>query len=378
MTEFSSVTVDDSGNVHGQVTLAIGNAGLPVIAYTTQTGEVRLAEQTPEGEWIITTPPCGTAVRDEYRISLDLDSNSEPHIALANRSTPTEDHLIYGARGQQQWEFEHVPTEGGVFPGSVRFPSMKLYKGAREVPVPDEQGNLIIPFKDSPHISYQGAQGLIELRHAAKLRPRDNRDAAPVWRRHVHKIDGSESGWFSVLNISNDDLVRIAHFRELSGGTKVLHVMSMDNDQDIPDRPIAEGEEGFRKQTLDGGSREIRGESPSLALQLEGVGAVSYTDRSTIRLCIFAGGQSVVEDVATVESGGSRSSVGRDFMGRWCVVYGSDGRLQFASRRAGAFTIEDVEVGGGWPSMVFNDDGNAQIAHVAGGTLRFVVAVPDE
>jgi hypothetical protein len=65
------------------------------------------------------------------------------------------------------------------------------------------------------------------------------------------------------------------------------------------------------------------------------------------------------------------------------VVYGSEGRLRFATRtrtNAGAFTfaIEDVEVGGGWPSMVFADDGNALIAHVAGGTLRFVVAVPDE
>ena len=60
------------------------------------------------------------------------------------------------------------------------------------------------------------------------------------------------------------------------------------------------------------------------------------------------------------------------------MVYGFDGRLKFATRTApAAFAIEDVEVGGGWPSMVFNDDGNAQIAHVAGGTLRFVVAQPE-
>src|SRR5262245_11646483 len=110
-TEFSSTIVDDSGDVHGQVTLAIGSAGLPVIAYTSQSGEVRLAEQI-DGEWIITKPPCGTATRDEYRISLDLDSRSEPHIALVNAGT---DRLRYGAR-REQWEGfdEDVPTEGGI------------------------------------------------------------------------------------------------------------------------------------------------------------------------------------------------------------------------------------------------------------------------
>src|SRR5262245_53224582 len=246
-TEFSSTTVDDSGNVHGQVTLAIGSAGAPVIAYTSQSGEVRLAEQDDSGEWIITRPPSGTASRDEYRISLDIDSKSEPHFALANAST---DHLVYGARGQQ-WTFEEVPTEGGILQGRVRFPSMKLYKGFFEVPavdefgnpVRDDEGNIVIPFKDSPHFSYQAAQGLIELRHAAKLRPRENRDAEPVWRKHISTIDGSESGWFSVLDISNDDTVRIAHFTDLSniGGNQRLNLTSMIPADGIPDRPQALG-----------------------------------------------------------------------------------------------------------------------------------------
>src|SRR4030095_17178924 len=169
MSKFFTTTVDDSGDVHGQVTLVTGKAGLPCIAYTAQSGEVRLAEQNAEGEWIITTPPCGTAMRDEYRISLDLDSSAapRPHIALVNAST---DRLIYGAR-RDQWEFEEVPTEGGLFPGRVRFPSMKLYKGFLEV---------FDEFKDAPHICYQAAQGIIELRHAAKLQPRDSVEARPV------------------------------------------------------------------------------------------------------------------------------------------------------------------------------------------------------
>ena len=390
MTEFSSITVDDSGDVHGQVTLAIGSAGAPVIAYTSQSGEVRLAEQDDQGDWIITRPPCGTASRDEYRISLDIDSESKLHIALANAST---DHLVYGARGQQ-WTFEEVPTEAGLFQGRVRFPSMKLYKGFREVPVQGVDGQTVIPFKDAPHISYQAAQGLIELRHAAKLRPRENHDAAPVWKKHVDTIDGTESGWFSVLDIGNDDIIRIAYFTDLSniGGDRRLNVTVMLTEQEILDRPFAEGADGFRREPLDGGAgRGIKGAFPSLAQTIAGGGAVSYINlsninepipRTTLNLSIFENepGQSVVEVVtANVDVGGSRSSVARSLSGRWCVAYGFNGRLMFATRTSpGAFTIEDVEVGGGWPSMLFKDDGGAQIAHVAGGTLQFVVATPED
>ena len=386
MTEFSSITVDDSGDVHGQVTLAIGSAGAPIIAYTSQSGEVRLAEQDDQGEWIITRPPCGTASRDEYRISLDIDSESKLHIALANAST---DHLVYGARGQQ-WEFEEVPTEGGILKGRVRFPSMKLYKGLLEAPVQGSDGQTVIPFKDAPHISYQAAQGLIELRHAAKLRPRENHEAAPVWRKHVDTIDGTESGWFSVLDIGTDDTIRIAYFTDLSGGDRRLNVTLMLNEQEILDRPSAEGAEGWRKEPLDAGAgRGIIGAFPSLAQTIPDGGAVSYISninepipRTTLNLSIFGSdpGLPVVEVVTRdVDVGGSRSSVARSLSGKWCVVYGFDGRLKFATRTGlGAFTIEDVEVGGGWPSMLFKDDGGAQIAHVAGGTLQFVVATPED
>ncbi len=394
MSNFSSTTVDDSGDVHGQVTLAIGSAGLPVIAYTSQSGEVRLAERI-NGEWIITKPPCGTATRDEYRISLDLDSKSEPHIALTNAFTDPQttahmDRLVYGRRGQQQWDFDVVPTEGGLFPGSVRFPSMKLYKGFREL---RDENTGRTPFEDSPQICYQAAQGILELRHMAKLRPRDNPDASPVWRKHVNTVDtaSSEAGWFATLGISTDDIIRIAYFSDLTQlgfpGRRRLHLTTMRTNPEIPDRPLARAQEGWHMETLDGVDRQIIGEFPSLALMIRDAGAVSYssidqaTQKRTLNLCIFGRepGLPVVEVVtANVDVGGSRSSVARSLSGRWCVLYGFEGRLKFATRTGpGTFTIEDVEVGGDWPSMVVNDDGNMQIAHVAGGTLRFVIAQPE-
>jgi hypothetical protein len=262
---------------------------------------------------------------------------------------------------------------------------MKLYKGFFEVR--DEHDHT--PFEDAPHISYQAAQGIIELRHAAKLRPRDNPASPPVWRKHVNTIDGTESGWFSILDIGNDDTIRIAHFTDLSniGGNQRLNVTSMIPADQIPDRPFAEGGEGWAKEALDGGppGRGIKGAFPSLAQTIAGGGAVSYMNFSTppsLNLSIFANElpQPVVEVVTrNVDVGGSRSSVARSLSGKWCVAYGFNGRLMFATRTGiGTFDIEDVEVGGGWPSMLFKDDGSAQIAHVAGGTLRFVVATPDD
>jgi hypothetical protein len=193
---------------------------------------------------------------------------------------------------------------------------------------------------------------------------------------------------FCVLDISNDDTVRIAHFTDLSnlGADKRLNLTVMDNDPQIPDRPLARGRDGWKSNALDGGppGRGIKARFPSLA-QTFGGGAVSYINFTTspsLNLSIFANElpQPVVEVITgDVDVGESRSSVARSLSGKWCVAYGFNGRLMFATRTSpGAFTIENVEVGGGWPSMLFKDDGGAQIAHVAGGTLQFVVATPDD
>ena len=94
----------------------------------------------------------------------------------------------------------------------------------------------------------------------------------------------TKSGWFSVLDVGNDDTIRIAYFTDLSniGGDQRLHVTSMVSEQEIPDRPIAEGADGFRRETLDGGAgRGIKGAFPSLAQTIAGGGAVSYMNLST-------------------------------------------------------------------------------------------------
>jgi hypothetical protein len=262
---------------------------------------------------------------------------------------------------------------------------MKLYKGFHELR--DQFGRT--PFESSPYICYQAAQGILELRYAAKLRPRDNPAAEPVWKKHVDTIDRGdpEFGRFTALDISPDDIIRIAYYADLTrlGFNKRLHLASMLNDPDIPDRPIRRGEEGWHRETLDGVAAEIFGEPPSLAVLISDGGAVSYVSRTgqmprSLKLCIFENiPESPTVELVThnVDVGGS--SVARSLSGKWCVAYDFNGRLMFATRTApGAFAIENVEAGGGWPSMRFSDDGSAKIAHVAGGTLQFVVATPDD
>jgi hypothetical protein len=370
--EFITDTVDNSGTVRGQCTLAVSNSNLPSIVYTTNVGEVKLAQQTPEGEWIKTTLPFEPAAHDEYRVSLDFDDSDDPqpHVAYVSALT---DRLIYGVR-RGRWEFEEVPTQGGLCPGRVRFPSMHLYKGFAEI-----DG----AFKNSPHICYQPAQGILELRHAAKLRPRDNPAASPVWEKHVHTVDTAspEAGWFATLNISNDDTIRIAYFDDFSslGRTeRRLHVATMHTDAEIPDRPLAAPDEGWFRQNLDGIG--ILGSWAALGQSITGDCAISYFDASVraLKLCLFGNFPAAVEIVAA-DIGEVRSSVGVSHRFRWCVTYGSGGRLRFATRTAdsdghGSFTTVDVDAGGDWPHMVFDDAGNVQVAHVAGGTLKYAMA----
>jgi hypothetical protein len=359
--EFVPVTVDDSGTVHGQVSLAVGNANLPTIVYTTTSGAVMLAELSAD-EWRLSELPGGAAARDEYRVSLALDTrpSADPHVAFASA---TSDRLIYGVR-RTTWQFEEVPTEGGLFPGSVRFPAMKLYPGVFD----DAR------FRDAPHICYQAG---LSLRHAAKQKRRDDPDGTPVWKKNVETVDEVdlvEKGWFTALDFDGEDTLRIAYFDDLSpaGHTaRRLRLATMTPGSEFPGQPST-----WRVDVLDGG--DILGEFPALAHSVTGEGAVSYCDRvsGTLKICMFGNfPESPAVEVVAGDLIGVRSSVGVNNQSRWCVVYGSGDRLRFATRTGrGTFAIEDADVGGGWPCLVFDSAGDVHVAHVAGGTLRYAVA----
>ncbi|MFD0598919.1 hypothetical protein ACFQZ4_46965 [Catellatospora coxensis] len=144
-----------------------------------------------------------------YRVSLAIDGDARPHIAFVSEAS---DHLMYGFRNSS-WQFEEVPTEAGLFAGSVRFPAMKLYRGDLEVED---------VFKWRPHFCYQAG---LALKHLAKQPRRDNPAAGAVWKKHFEEVDPvqvTEKGWYATLDFdrAQDNTMRIAYFDELPGAAK--------------------------------------------------------------------------------------------------------------------------------------------------------------
>lgn len=368
--EFFTDTIDDSGTVHGQLSLAVDTPQTPKIVYTTTSGAVMLAERVGD-EWVRSALPAEPAAHDEYRVSLVLDSASRPHVAYVSAAS---DLLIYGVL-RTSWQFEEVPTEGGLFPGRVRFPSLKLYSGLSET---DDR------FRDAPHVAYQAG---LSLQHLTKRRRHDRPGDPPVWKKNAETVDESgllEKGWFATLDIDGADTARIAYFddaspagrtsRRLHLATRQVGVQSLGQPRD------------WQVETLDNGD-DLLGEAPSLIHSFPGEGAVSYFDRNrrALNLCLFGNfpESPVIEVVsADLDGDGVRSSVAvsrpsPDVIAppRFCVAFGAGGRLRFSTRTgAGAFEIEDVDAGGEWPSLAFDDEGNAHLAHVANGVLRYAIS----
>ncbi|MEO3787594.1 hypothetical protein ABGB12_30070 [Actinocorallia sp. B10E7] len=332
---------------------------MPWIAYTMQSGAVMLAYRTAT-EWLREALPCEPAARDEYRISLSIDSKSRPHLAYQSRAT---DHLIYGVR-DVNWQFEEANTEGGLFPGSVRFVIMKVCHGVFQNP----------PFKDIPHLCYQAG---LSLWHASKAPPPTNPSAPPTWRKNVEKVDSSnlvEKGWFTALDFDSQEVLRTAYFddRSPAGVTaRQLRMATMIPGVDFPGQPNE-----WRVEILDRG--DVLGECPAMAHSITGEGIISYFERKTrsLKICMFGNfPESPAIEVVSSDVSDVRSAVGVSHQSRFCIVYGAGGRLRYATRTGiGTFAVEDVEAGGGWPQLIFDSVGSAHVAHVVNGTLRYALA----
>ncbi|GHH94631.1 hypothetical protein [Streptomyces capillispiralis] len=359
-TAFFTEVVDASRTAHGQVSLAVDAANTPWIAFTTPSGEVVLARRS-ETEWVCEQLPAEPAAHDDYRIGLGIDASFQPHVAYQSRAT---DHLIYGVR-ETQWSFEEVPTAAGLFPERVRFPSMTVNQGIFSEP----------PFRNRPHFAYQAG---LRLWHATKAPPKTDPGKPPTWRKNVHVVDDSnlaEKGWFTTLAFDSDETLRIASFDDLSpSGQSVrrLRVATM-----IPGTDFVGQPDSWQVQVLNGD--QVLGEHPSMAHSITGESVISYIERRglTLNVCMFGDfPESPAVEVVTddVDNDHVYPASGVSHASRFCVAYGSGGRLRFATRTGiGAFLIEDVEAGGAWSDMRFDGEGSAHVAHIAAGTLRYGV-----
>ncbi|GAA1651684.1 hypothetical protein ACFQY4_20020 [Catellatospora bangladeshensis] len=364
--EFFTEPVDESGAVRGQVCLATGDGNQPLIAYTTDSGAVMLAERV-DGEWLLSSVPGGAATHDAYRVSLALDGGGEPHIAFVNADS---DHLVYGVR-RATWQFEDVPTKAGLFPGPVRFPALRLYRGFFEDPAHDGEA-----FQWAPHLCYQAG---LSLWHASKQRRRATPQNPPTWKKNVvpvEEADGTEKGWFATLDFDHEDNLRIAAFDDLPGGNRRrLRLSTLLRDfEDGPDET----------ETIEAVGGDIVGEYPAIAHSITGEAIVTYYERKerAIKVFMFGNGPglpalgTVASDLDGVNV---QPSPAISFNNGFCVAYGSGGKLRLATRVGSAgLAIQDVADGGDWASLDIDIDGNAHIAHVAEGRLMYAFASRSE
>ncbi|MFJ4948179.1 hypothetical protein [Streptomyces sp. NPDC088760] len=358
---FDTEVVDKTGTAAGQVSLAVDETNTPWIAYATNGGNVVVAHREEDG-WSRTELPAGPAARDIYRIGLAIDSRERPHVAFP---TEADDHLVYGVR-DTQWTFEDVPTSGGILTGRVRFVSLRLHPGVFSPPA----------FKDTPNLAYQSG---FSLWYATKAPPKSTPDSPPRWKKNVQRVDEGdvvEKGWFPVLDFDAQETLRIAYFDDLSAtgqAIRRLRVATRVPGTDFPGQP-----DSWQVQLMSGD--QILGEYPAMGHSITGESFISYHERTerALKLCIFGNfpESPATETVSNQVAGDDvHSACAVNHNSRICVVYGSEGRLKFATRTGIAtFDLQDVEAGGAWSDLVFDREGSAHVAHLNGSELRYGLA----
>ena len=111
MTEFDTVIVDDSGDVHGQATLVTGNAGLPFIAYTTQSGEVEAR-----------TADCRGRMDHHHTAMRYRRARREPHFAR-----PRQQSGAATAHRTRQCVHQSTDLRGAAGPVGTRSPVERAF-----------------------------------------------------------------------------------------------------------------------------------------------------------------------------------------------------------------------------------------------------------
>ena len=200
-------------------------------------------------------------------------------------------------------------------------------------------------------------------------------DSVLLWWRDD---DGDlvEKGWFPVLDFDAQETLRIASFDDLSATGQFIRRLRVATR--VPGTDFPGQADSWRVETLSG--PQISGEFPAMGHSITGESFISYYERTgrTLTLCIFGNfPESPATEAVDKQVVGDEvhSACGVNHNSRICVVYGSGGRLKFATRTGIAtFDITDVEAGGAWSDLVFDRDGSAHIAHMNGSELRYGLA----
>jgi hypothetical protein len=360
-TPFAFETVDDGGGgaVHGELSLALDEAGNPRVAYAQASGQIMLARRDG-GVWTREPVSGGLALLDGIRVCLAIDSQGNPHLAFRS---PPDGHLFHAVKSADKWTLTEVHTRLTLDHG---------FGGISGLALVVHPGQQIPELRDTPHFAY-GDLGLPGLGYA-----RLGSEPSPITVETLASTDPRRAsfGFPSMVIDPETEEIHIAYVSILDEGSPTPFVSV--RRKKIPD-PLA----GTVSQvTVIEGSTSINISSPTSVARTTGPIAatcISYFDFANKTLKAWFSTAELPDPlIETVESSVNNSGITVALSAavnrrQFRVAYADANAIKLASRSPSAtWTVEVVDpVSGVLPSLAYDNFGTASLAYEQGGKLKY-------
>jgi hypothetical protein len=364
-TPFAFETIDDGvdGAVHGELSLALDEAGNPRVAYAQVSGQIMLARRDG-GVWTRESVPGGTALLNGNRVCLAIGPDGNPHLAFINS---VEGLLFHAVKRDDNWTLSEVGTRLT----QLHFGAIGGISGLALVVHPGQQ---IPELRDTPHFAYSDL-GSLGVGYA-----RLGSEPSPI----IVEIEDSSGGTGTITHTfgfpsmvfdpeTEEILIAYVGFVDEGGPTAVS----------VRRKKILDPQAGTVSPVtvFVESSTSINVSSPTSIARTGGIIAatcISYFDSAnkTLAASFF---EAEVPDpiIETIESGVNSSipvalSAAAN-KGQFRVAYADANAIKLASRsRSGTWTVEVVDpVGGVLPSLAYDIFGRASVAYEQGGKLKY-------
>jgi len=332
----------------GEVSLALDKAGNPNIAFSQAgSGQIVVARRNG-GSWTHENVPGGFIGAD-IRPWLAIDSQGNPRLGYQDLSSG---ELIHAVKSAGQWSFTHIstrltPIQG---PGGVAGVTFALHPG-----------RLDTQSRDVGYFVYVDlASDGIGFAHTGGIGP------TPV----TVQVDTTELTTFADPSVSFDPSENF-----FVGYVSFFHSGSPQDFVSVRETHVVDIEQGtFSTPEVIEGSQQINVRRPTSIVRTFSDGCLAYFDMANkvLKASVSSGGFSGIETVAANVNNIVTPSAAAN-RGAYRVAYADVDAVKLASRSpSGTWTVEAVDaVSAGSPSLAYDNAGTANIAYVAGGTLKY-------
>jgi hypothetical protein len=353
MAQFTLETVDGPARVRGQCCVALDKTGNPRIAYAAAGGDVRLARRNA-GVWTIEDLPTGTIVApsDVDRVCLEIDSKGQPHIAYVDNESG---HLLHGVRSGDGWTLTPVPTS--LFfgdPRGVVHIALKLHPGRMNPELLDAP---IFGFHDLTSVS------LGYTRHVnGKLKP----TLAASTSALAGALDDSQ--------VASTGMCLAMAFDRLSESLHLAYTSEVADVQRLRRKRILDTTAAKLSEAdlLESGRFVVGSTSIAKGTASTCVAFVDVTNQAVKAWVELPDLPEPSKELVAANVAGTVPSVAQN-RGEFRLAYSDNNTPKLATRdRFGAWSLEVIDPDGGtMPSLAYDNLGNAHVAYVAGGTLKY-------